>query len=100
LVLLAALASAGCNQIPFDCTHDSQCMLDGKSGWCEDNHHCSLPDDSGACPSGRRFAPLGTAEGCVPPAPACSVVGGTAGATSSCAWSSAGHVACWGEDAN
>src|SRR5439155_11140027 len=74
--------------------------LDGRTGWCEENHRCSLEDTSGNCLSKRRYAPFGTGEGCVPPAPTCAIAGLTAGTNFNCVWSNLGHVACWGENGN
>jgi alpha-tubulin suppressor-like RCC1 family protein len=95
----ALLACAGCRDIPFYCSTDEQCVRDGKPGWCEKNHRCSF-EDSGGCPSGRRFAPFDTGETCVPPPPACAVLGVAAGANFSCAWSNTGKVSCWGDNGN
>jgi alpha-tubulin suppressor-like RCC1 family protein len=95
----ALLALAGCNEIPFYCSTDQQCVRQGQAGWCEKDHRCSF-EDTGGCSSGRRYAPFGTGESCVPAAPACSVAGLAAGSNFTCAWSNAGHVACWGENGN
>jgi alpha-tubulin suppressor-like RCC1 family protein len=98
LLVGLALLAVGCREIAFTCATDDQCADDGISGWCEANHRCSFADDS--CDSKRRYAPYGTAEACVPQAPACQVAGVAAGGNFTCAWSNAGRVSCWGENGN
>jgi alpha-tubulin suppressor-like RCC1 family protein len=96
--LLVVLAAAGlsCSEIPYYCSSDEQCQRGAEAGFCEANHRCSFANTG--CPSGRRFAPFGTGESCVPERPACVVTGVTSGANFSCAWSNGGHVACWGDN--
>jgi hypothetical protein len=51
LILLVALASAGClRSTQFQCSNDTAC---GASGVCEATGYCSFPDTD--CPSGRRY---------------------------------------------
>lgn len=51
LILLVALASAGClRSTQFQCSNDTAC---GASGLCEPSGYCSFPDTD--CDSGRRY---------------------------------------------
>ncbi len=88
------LTLPACTTVPFTCVQDAQCVDGAAKGFCESNHHCSFTD--AACPSRRRYAPLGD-ETCVALPPPCSVTGITAGYNNVCAWFSNGKASCWGE---
>ncbi len=61
------LGLGGClGTVPYPCSDDEQCVLDGVQGFCEEAGYCSLPDDG--CDGGRRFtehAPEALANGCI-----------------------------------
>jgi hypothetical protein len=57
LVLVAALASAGCIRAgEFKCAASDECDRGGRAGVCQVNGFCSFADST--CPSGQRFADL------------------------------------------
>ena len=55
LVSLVTLASSSaCLKQTYECTRADQCVASGRAGRCEQDGHCSFPDDF--CPSGFRYA--------------------------------------------
>ena len=71
---LIAAGRAGCSDIPFYCSTDEQCVRDGERRLVREGPPLQLRG-RGGCPSGRRYAPFGTGEACVPAPPACAVAG-------------------------
>lgn len=60
LVLPIVALVAGCQSDGFQCEGDSECIVQGVAGLCEDNGVCSFPDEE--CISGRRYGQQAPAE--------------------------------------